>query len=239
MELLVNHLFKSYGKKEVLNDVSLRIPGNSIYALLGPNGAGKSTLINLIAGLSPIDKGSIRAARENMGLQGQYEAIIEELSAIDYLQLVGLLYKMKKQEIIRQREFLLRYFFENEDLSRPAAAYSTGMRKKLAICAALLSKPGLLILDEPWAHLDPVASSLLCDLLIRYRREDRLILISSHDLLYVDKLATHIGVLDKGNLVFDDTISSFRQQGTKSIDARLLEMLQPDESKRQWLDQLI
>lgn len=239
MELLVHEVFKSFGKKEVLKGVSLQITGNSIYALLGPNGAGKTTLINLIAGLSSIDKGSIEAARGNMGLQGQYEAIVEELSAIDYLHLVGLLYKMNKQEIIRQREYLLRYFFDKEDLVQAASAYSTGMRKKLAICAALLSKPALLILDEPWAHLDPVAANLLCDLLIRYRREDRIILISSHDLLYVDKLATHIGVLDKGNLVFNDTISSFRQQGEKSIDIRLLEMLQPDEAKHQWLDQLI
>src|SRR5699024_4686446 len=134
-------------------------------------------------------------------LQSQFNQIIEELNAYDFLEWIGLLYGMPKEVIESQINKVLNYFFEeSEKLYLPSKKYSEGMKKKLAICSAILPGPKLLILDEPFANLDLVASIKLCNFLNAYKSNERIILVSSHDLLYVDKIATHIGVINRKQL---------------------------------------
>jgi ABC-type multidrug transport system ATPase subunit len=114
--------------------------------------------------------------------------------------------------------------------------FSTGMKKKIAFCAAVIHTPSILILDEPFSGLDPLVANQMVQFLQKYKREDRTILISSHDLTYVEKIATHIGVLDNKELVFNSSIKDFTENGENHLDAALLSILKPNDSQLDNLD---
>ncbi|MBC8988165.1 ABC transporter ATP-binding protein [Pedobacter sp. N36a] len=250
MKITVTGLTKKYGENIVLDKVDLKCTGGTVYCLLGRNGVGKSTLINLLSDLIEATSGDIYINEHNYkeseilikkqtGLLSQYDQLIHELNASDYLHWIGLLYGLHKETIAKQSSNLLDFFFDSdEDLRLPCSKYSSGMKKKLAVCAAVLHKPNFLLLDEPFANLDPLAASKLCDFLNAYKSCNRVILVSSHDLLYVDKLATHIGVLSGAQLVYDDTISAFKNN-TGSINEELLKYLKPKDGTSSLLNTLI
>lgn len=251
MNVTLNTVSKSYGNNLILDNINLSIERNSIYCLLGKNGAGKSTLLNMLANIIEPTKGEIiidelnyrnneLAIKKQLGIQSEFEQIIGELNAVDYLYWIGLLYNMDKSVILKQTENLLKYFFDSDDyLLQPSRNYSSGMCKKLAICAAVLHKPDMLILDEPFANLDPVASDKLCTFINAYRSEKRVIIVSSHDLLYVDKIATHIGVLSNHALVFNGSIDEFKNNGNIAIDEELLKYIQPIAQENSSLDEIV
>ncbi|MFT4156110.1 ABC transporter ATP-binding protein [Parafilimonas sp.] len=241
MKIEVKNISRKFGSNTVFAFLNLHIEGGTVYCLLGRNGAGKSTLLNIIANLLEPDEGDIiindhltfnnpnpLELKRAMGVQSQFDQVIGELNACDYLKFIGLLYKMKKDEIKQQTDNLLNYFFdEEENLSKAIQDYSSGMKRKIAICAAIIHKPSILILDEPFANLDPVASDKLCKLINAYINQERIILVSSHDLLYVDKIATHIGILDYGKLVFNDSLNVFKNSEKEGLDTNLLRYLKP------------
>lgn len=249
MGLIIKNVSKKYRDKVILNRISLNIQDGQVFALLGKNGAGKSTLINSITKLVRPDTGEIIIngvtshhdtdnSNLHMGFQSQYDLLIEELNAFDYLQFMALLYKMDKDDINKQIKLLIAYFFEEtHDLKRPISTYSTGMRKKIAICAAFIHRPAVVVLDEPFSNIDVVASNALCELITSYKNKNRCILISSHDLLYVEKIATHIGVLNNGTMVFNDELNKFRIN--TDIDQDLLHHVNTIDSKKHLLGQII
>jgi ABC-2 type transport system ATP-binding protein len=251
MIVTINSVTKRFGTLKVLNNLSLKLFSGQVYCLLGRNGAGKSTLINIIANLIEVYEGSLTIGnksfregglelKKKIGLQSQYDQLIEELNAGEYLEMVGLIYKLKKQDIKTQIENLLSFFFdEGEDLSKKIKGYSTGMKKKLAICASIIHKPNLLLLDEPFANLDAIATDKVCQLISAYVNSERTIFISSHDLLYVDKVATHIGILDNGELVYNDSIDRFKNQGKMSLFDNLLQYLKPSTINNELLINIV
>ncbi len=251
MILTLDNIAKSYNGKKVISNINLEIYGHAIYCLLGKNGAGKSTLINIISNIIEPDSGQIFfnelsypkeeiKIKKILGLQSQFDQVIGELNAYDYLEWIGMLYGMTKSEIASQTENLLHYFFEDEEnLNLESKKYSDGMKKKLAICSAILHKPQVLILDEPFANLDPVASSRLCDFLIAYKSNDRIILVSSHDLLYVDRIATHIGIIHNNQLIFNNTLDKFKENRGNDIDKSLLTYLNSGPGNVSLLDSII
>jgi len=251
MALIISELSKSYNSNNALNKISLSCDLGWVYCLLGRNGAGKSTLINIIANLINPTSGSVSfndlnyiknevELKKQTGLLSQYDQLVGDLNAQDYLQWVGLLYGLNKTEVKKQTSNLLSFFFDNdEDLSGPCAGYSAGMKKKLTFCAAVIHKPNLLLLDEPFANLDPVAANKLCDFLIAYKNDSRLLFVSSHDLLYVDKIATHIGIINNASLVYNNSMSSFKNDGTRTLDQELLKYLQPKNNHSSLLESII
>ena len=230
MKLNIRNISKSYSNKLVLSSINLNVESGSVYCLLGKNGAGKSTLINIIANLLEPNEGSIYfdnltysknelEVKKRIGLQSEFNQLIGELDGRDFLFWIGLLYKMDKKHLLLQIPRLLNYFFDpEENLDTICKNYSAGMKKKLAICAAVVNKPTLLILDEPFANLDPVAAEKLCIFLNAYKDKQRTIFISSHDLAYVDKISTHIGILSESKIVFDGTLDDFKENGEISIE---------------------
>lgn len=233
----INQISKSYSLKEVLKSITIAIQANSNYCLLGKNGAGKTTLINIMSDLLKPDSGEIFfddnkystheiEIKRNIGLLSDANSLMEELSGFEYLTFVGKLYQIPKEELKRRIESLANFFFDDSnDIKRNISTYSNGMKKKLMFCSAVMHKPNILLLDEPFAGLDPVAANLIVDFLNRYRNESRIIFLSSHDLNYIEKVATHIGVLEGGKIIFNDTLNSFLENGAKNIDASLLEKL--------------
>lgn len=239
----IKQITKSYTIKRVLDNINISIQPNSNYCLLGKNGAGKTTLINIMSDLIEPDSGEIlfnsqgyttneMEIKRDVGLLSEVNYLIEELSGYEYLIFVGKLYRLSKDELKKRIESLGSYFFDDlGDLRKIVSNYSTGMKKKLMFCSAVLHKPNILLLDEPFAGLDPVAANLLVDFLNKYRNENRIIFLSSHDLNYIEKVATHIGVLEGGKIIFDDTLASFLEYGNKKIDDSLLNKLSITPSK--------
>jgi ABC-2 type transport system ATP-binding protein len=113
------------------------------------------------------------------------------------------------------------------------------MKKKVGIAAAMLHKPQVLILDEPFTGLDPIAAQLLVQLIRSYRNANRAILISSHDLNYVEKIATHIGVLNDGQLMYNGSVQEFTMNGSSLIDQALFQLLLPQHNTETNLDWML
>lgn len=238
MSIIIESLSKSYNKVEVLKYLSFEISPGQCYCLLGKNGAGKSTLLNIISDLILPDSGSLEIfgynyqansvkIKEMTGILPEQLPLINELTGIQYLKLIGLLYSVDKNILQNRIDSLITYFFdETTFLQKRIECYSKGMKMKIAFCSILLHKPSILILDEPFNGWDPVAVNLLIEFLNSFLDRDRIILISSHDLLYIDKIATHIGVLDRHNLVFSSTLENFKAQGNLKIEESLLKILQ-------------
>jgi len=244
----ITDLTKSYGKFKILDKLNLTIDAGQVYGLLGKNGAGKTTLINLILDLIEKDSGSIqvfdtdhrqleKSAKRRIGVVNEDLALIEEISGYEFLSFVGKIYKIPSETLKKRINDLFAYFFEDPaDLKKNIAKYSTGMKKKIAFCAAVIHTPELLILDEPFSGLDPFVANQMITFLKKYHRNDRAILISSHDLSYVEKVSTHIGVLDNHQLVFNSTLGNFTENGANELDAALLGLLKPNESEIEKID---
>ncbi len=240
--LRIKNLSKQYKRNIVLNEINLKIEKGAIYALLGKNGAGKSTLINSVVDLIKPDSGEIlvngkphnqlnKLDKANIGLIGEDLALIEELNGIEFLNFIGKIYKIPQSILNKRIGDLISYFFENEqEVNKNIAKYSTGMKKKIAFCAAVLHTPDLLILDEPFSGLDPLIANKMIEFLKLYKKETRTIFISSHDLNYVQQVATHIGVLDQAKIQFDSTLQDFTENGINSIDEALLKIIKPNDT---------
>lgn len=236
--IVAKNISKTFGPKKVLKNISLVIEGGQIFCVLGRNGAGKSTLLNILCNIIQADAGEIqfgqlsftnqsRAIYLQMGIQSQFNTLIEELSGYDYLKFVGKIFGLKPADTEIQIESLTNYFsLHKSDLNTCIKNYSTGMKKKTALCAAFINKPKYLILDEPFANIDPIFADALCALLKSYSREDRMIIIASHDLLYLDKIATHVGVIEEGSLVHCNDIEAFKSG--LSIDNAFLNIVKND-----------
>jgi len=245
----LTNLTKSYGKNQVLKDLSLTVQKNQCYAIVGKNGAGKSTLFNILTNLVAADSGEVQIIgttykeneqniKQQMGLMLEQKSLVEEFTGLQYLEFISLLYG--KQGTIGKDKImsLFNYFFENvEDGNKLIRSYSTGMKQKVAFCAAVLHQPQILILDEPFSGLDPFSAQQMVDFLKAYGK-DRLIFIASHNLANLEKLATHIGILHEGELRFDGSMEEFTEKGKNVLSESLFQMLQPssgDMEKVSWL----
>jgi ABC-2 type transport system ATP-binding protein len=244
----ITDLTKNYGKSTILDRLNLTIDAGQVYCLLGKNGAGKTTLINLVLDLVEKNNGSIqifgvdhrqldKTAKMRIGVVNEDLALIEEISGFEFLFFVGKIYKIPAETLKKRINDLFSYFFEDaSDLKKNIGKYSTGMKKKIAFCASVIHTPDILILDEPFSGLDPFVANQMINFLKKYQREDRIIFISSHDLSYVEKVSTHIGVLDNHRLAFNSTIGNFTENGANELDAALLSLIKPNEAEIDKID---
>ncbi|GAA3933981.1 ATP-binding cassette domain-containing protein [Chitinophaga oryziterrae] len=215
----VENLSHHFGKQLVLDDVSLLIPNGSIYGFLGPNGAGKTTTLRLILGLLKKQTGVIRvfgddferhriAALEGIGSLIEQPSIYLHLNARENLEIYRLAYKCGQKRVHEVLEMV----GLNDVGNKKSKDYSLGMKQRLAIAIALLHNPELLILDEPANGLDPNGIIEMRNLLLHLNREfGKTILISSHLLAEVEKIATDVGIIHKGKLLFQGTLPELHQ----------------------------
>lgn len=251
MSIEIKGLSKAFGKNQVFKGLDLTIESGQCYCLLGKNGVGKSTFLNCILDLIKSDAGTIRLfgkdydknsleVKQNLGALCEDNPLIEEFTGLEYLNFIAKLYRLPIVEAEERIKSLTNYFFTNtESLHKNIAGYSTGMKKKVGIAAAILHKPQVLILDEPFTGLDPIAAQLLVRLIKSYSTANRAVLISSHDLNYVERVATHIGVLNDGQLMYHGSLQEFTMNGENLIDQALFQLLLPhhltEEANIDWM----
>jgi len=205
---------------DVLRGIDLQVPAGSIYGFLGPNGAGKTTTLRLLLGLLRKQSGDItvfgkRFDRNRIAILRGVGSMIESPSLYDHLTAVENLRTL--QMIHRCRESRIGEVLELVGLAntgkKRAKQFSLGMRQRLGIAAALLHQPRLLILDEPTNGLDPNGIIEIRNLLIELNRRDGCtIVVSSHLLSEIERVATHVGILGNGKLLFQGTIDELRRR---------------------------
>lgn len=251
MNIEVKNLSKTFKNQVVLTDLSFELNNGEICCLLGKNGAGKTTLINIIIKLIIPDSGFVFYDTElysnipidikrRIGILNEENPVIEELTAGQFLRLSGKLYKLDSDTIEQRVDDLLSWFFDDPKkvIAKRLSGFSTGMKKKIGLIAAVLHTPDLLILDEPFSGLDPLVARQCVDFINFYKNEQRTIFLASHDLSYVEQVATKIVVLDKQQFVFKGPLNDFTANGSDQIDSVLLELLQPEGQKNvkpEWL----
>lgn len=241
MSLSARNIDKAFGRLQVLDNLSFDFPSGCVLGLLGNNGAGKSTLINIMCDLIRPDSGEIiingetfennsLEIRSKMGVLPETGLLNTDLSGKEQLEFAALLYGIKPSDIAEQLDTMLNYFFDDLSLlSRRCGTYSTGMRKKLGLILAFIHKPTVALLDEPFSGLDPASARLVINFLKSYKREDRSILISSHNLSYVQQISTHIAVLHEGTFPFSGTYDDFTADGQNQLENSLFELIMPNE----------
>ncbi|NCI46272.1 ABC transporter ATP-binding protein [Sediminibacterium soli] len=212
----IEHLTKSFGKLTALNDICLELQKGQAVSLLGPNGSGKTTLIKSILGLVVPEKGTITVKEKVITKDWSYR------SAIGYMPQIGrypdnmtiaqviALIKEIRPDHIRYDEELIEGFGLDKLKNKTMRSLSGGTRQKVSASLAFLFSPDIYILDEPTAGLDPVASELLKEKILKERTAGKLILITSHVLSDLEGIASHIVYLQDGNLVFYKTVEELQ-----------------------------
>lgn len=208
--------------KKVLDNISINVPKGSIYGFLGPNGAGKSTTMRLLTGIIPEQGDAIKLFNQplkeqlplvfyKIGSLVESPALYLHLSGLDNLRYIAKLRNISEEKIL---ETLVLVNLE-KDGNRKAKQYSLGMKQRLAIAMALLSEPELLLLDEPVNGLDPNGIIDIRKLLVKLNKERGVtIFVSSHLLSEIEKMCTHVGIINKGKLRFEGTIQELSKKAS-------------------------
>jgi ABC-2 type transport system ATP-binding protein len=234
-----------------VNAIDLRVERGTFYGFLGPNGAGKSTTIKMLTGLlaptegkvlvlghNVLDPSEALEAKKHLGVVPEDLALFDNLTAREYLTFVGRMYLLPRDTIRTRIEELLPLLGLEGEEKKLTMEYSHGMKKKLALAAALLPNPDLLFLDEPFEGVDAVTSRVIRDLLAGYVARGSTVFLTSHVLEIVEKLCTHVGIIVKGQLVEQSSLEAIRQGS--SLEARFLERAGADAEatpKLTWLEE--
>jgi ABC-type multidrug transport system ATPase subunit len=215
----VQKLSRSFGRTQAINNLYLQVPPGCIYGFLGPNGAGKTTTIRMLLGLIRPDEGQIflfgRPFSENRleilrrtGSLVEAPVLYPHLTGRENLELVRRMTGGEKKEIQR----VLAIVGMEKDANRPVREYSMGMRQRMGLAIAMFGQPELLILDEPINGLDPAGIHEIRDLICRLPHEGITVFLSSHLLSEVEQIATRIGIIEAGSLIFQGSPNELRSR---------------------------
>ena len=231
--LRIDHLTKTYGEKKAVDDLSLHIAPGEIYGFIGHNGAGKTTTLKSIAGILQFDAGDIRiggtsiredplACKRMMAYIPDNPDLYEYMTGIKYLNFIADIFGVSADDRqARIRDYAARFEL-TDDLAQPIAAYSHGMKQKLAIIAAWLHAPKLILMDEPFVGLDPKASHLLKSMMRELCDQGGAIFFSTHVLEVAEKLCDKVAIIKGGKLIRSGTMEDVK--GDESLESVFLEL---------------
>ena len=214
--VMVTGVSKSFGALKAVNQLNLLVERGEIRGLLGPNGSGKSTTMKMILGLLKPDSGSINVcgidvrvkpveAKRVIGYVPETPFLYEYLSASEYLDLVGVAYGLDQTERKKRAGELLQALQMDKHVNEVMSGFSQGMRQKIALIAALMHKPRVLVLDEPLNGLDPRSARIVKEILHRLAGEGVSILFSTHVLEIADAICSKITIISNGSTIADGT----------------------------------
>ena len=210
-----------------LNKLSFSVDRGQVFGFLGPNGAGKTTTIKCIVGILTCDEGNILINGKNIeedrlhskskiGFLPEQVGLYGGLTPTETLRYYGGFYEMDDKDIKTRGRNLLQKLGLGKDSERQVRGFSLGMRKRLALAVALLHEPEILILDEPTSGLDPRGVKALRAVLQELNKKGLTIILSSHVLSEIQEICTHVGIIDKGKLIRQDTIAGIREEVRKT-----------------------
>ena len=231
--LQIQHLTKSYGGKKAVDDLSLHIRPGEICGFIGHNGAGKTTTLRSVVGILQFDAGEITiggksiktdplACKRELAYIPDNPDLYEFMTGIRYLQFIADIFAVPAQERQERIRELAGRFELTDDLAQPIAAYSHGMKQKLAIISAWLHRPRLILMDEPFVGLDPKASHLLKGMMRQVCDEGGAIFFSTHVLEVAEKLCDKVAIIQGGRLIRSGTMEEVK--GDDSLEDVFLEL---------------
>jgi ABC-2 type transport system ATP-binding protein len=228
MTIEINHLTKRYGNVLAVSDLTLQIAQGEFFGFLGPNGAGKTTTIKILAGLLKPTSGTVRIAgfdiqhqpleaKRMIGFIPDRPFIYPKLTGREFLKFVAGLYELECVIALKRIERLLDMFELTDWGDELIESYSHGMKQKLVMSSALLHQPKVLIVDEPMVGLDPKGARLVKEIFKRVSQEGTTIFMSTHSLEVAEQMCHRIGIILRGNLIAQGTMSELQQMAKTSL----------------------
>ena len=231
--LKIEHLTKAYGSKKAVDDLSLHIAPGEVYGFIGHNGAGKTTTIKSVAGTLPFDSGRILvdgvdiakdpiACKQRMAYIPDDPQLYAFMRGTEYLNFVGDIYGVGAAQRQERIAIYAQAFDMTEDLGQAIGAYSHGMKQKLALMAAWLHQPRLILMDEPFVGLDPKAAHTLKGMMRTLCDQGGAIFFSTHVLEVAEKLCDKVAIIKDGRLIRSGTMEEVK--GDESLESVFLEL---------------
>jgi len=243
------NLTREFGSFRAVDQINLRVQAGCFYGFLGPNGAGKSTTIKMLTGLLAPTAGKINLlgqdisepqraleVKRHVGAVLENLALFDNLTAREHLTFVGRMYSLPPETVRERCDELLAIMELDRDEGKLTLEFSHGMKKKLALAAALIPNPDLLFLDEPFEGVDAVASRTLRDTLKQVVKRGATIFLTSHVLEIVEKLCTDVGIIAHGQIVHQGKMEELRRDG--SLEDKFLTIVggEHEHQKLSWLE---
>ncbi|WP_286907873.1 ABC transporter ATP-binding protein [Clostridium sp. UBA1652] len=238
--LEIKKLTKTYGKEKVaVSDLSLKVKAGDIYGFIGHNGAGKTTTIKCVVGIQEFDQGEIRIhgnlvdknslqCKKDTGYISDNPDLYEYLTGIQYLNFMADVYEVSQKDREERIQKEAEDFGMNNALGELISSYSHGMKQKLALIGALIHKPKLLVLDEPFVGLDPKASVVLKQKMNEMCKEGSAIFFSTHMLDVAEKLCNKVAIIVGGKLQIEgETVELIKE---KSLEEIFMEVVSHDKA---------
>lgn len=231
--LKIENLTKKFGDKIAVDNLTLEVKAGQICAFIGHNGAGKTTTLKAIAGIINFYEGKIEVdglniktnpieAKKRLAYLPDNPDMYEHLKGIEYLNFISNVFSLSVEERKERIENYARRLEIYNDLNSPISSYSHGMKQKLALVSALIHKPKLLLLDEPFVGLDPISSHQFKMIMQELANEGSAIFYSTHVLDVAEKICSHVAIIKQGKLIVLDSMENVK--GMKSLESIFLEL---------------
>ncbi len=243
----VEDLRKVYGDKAAVDGLNLTVPRGCFFGFLGPNGAGKTTTIRMLIGLTPATSGGIellglpmpeRAVeiKKRIGLVPDESLLFDRLTGQEFLEFAARMYGLARPVARERSRELLALFELDGDRSKLIAEYSKGMRKRLAMGAALIHRPELFLMDEPFEGVDAVGARQMKDILLDQVRRGATVFLTSHVLEVVERLCDRVAIIHEGKLVMEKEVLELRN-GTETLEDVFVRMVggEREAGRLDWL----
>ena len=254
MAIEIRNLTKDFGNLRAVDNLSLAVPRGKLFGFLGPNGAGKSTTIGCLTGLLDPTAGRIELLGEwftdnsvelkhRIGVMPEGLALFDQLYAHEFLAFNARMYGLDEPTIRERVEQLLSVLDLNLNYRMRLADFSTGMRKKVAFAAALIHRPEILFLDEPFESVDPSSVAMLKDWLRRFVAGGRTVFMTTHVLETVERLCDDVAIINAGRIVWQGNLGDLANGGTldhageqfKTLEALFLRLVGERYEPLEWL----
>jgi ABC-2 type transport system ATP-binding protein len=222
----IRDLHKIYNGFHAVNGLSVVVPQGCFFGFLGPNGAGKTTTIKVLMGLAQPNGGTIRVlgmdlrehsleVRKEIGLVPDDTLLFDYLTGAEYLEFVGRLYGLQRVLAKERASELLELFRLREHDRKLIGEYSKGMRKRVAMAGALIHRPRLFLMDEPFEGVDAAGARMMKDILLEQVHRGATVFLTSHVLEVVERLCDRVAIIDRGKVVIEGTLADLRRQAAE------------------------
>ena len=226
--IATHDLRKVYGLKSAVDGLNLQVPRGCFFGFLGPNGAGKTTTIRMLMGLAPPTSGTIELlgcpmpdqalqVKGRIGLVPDESLLFDHLTGLEFVEFVGRMYGLDRLRARERAGELLALFQLDAEPRKLIGDYSKGMRKRVAMAAALIHRPELFLLDEPFEGVDAVGARLMKEILLDQVRQGATVFLTSHVLEVVERLCDRVAIIQDGKLVLAGTMAELRS-GSETLE---------------------